>query len=193
MQVRHCPECDTEFLAHVERCSDCGGPLVDRVESEEEDQGAPADGESEAPDRAAADALRLELRDCTWIARRDTAAELDEMGARLAEAGIPYRVEVASYTFRLGVRPKDGPAALMAIRDLITAESGAESEVAEGQPQAYAQCPACEAALPEGARACPECGLQLAGDEESPYCRMCGANVEDETKACPHCAYTPPE
>lgn len=187
MQVRHCPECDTEFLAHVERCSDCGGPLVDRVESE--DGAEPS--EFDAAEAPASTRTGLPPGEYVPLVQRDTAGALDPLAERLAGAGLPYRVEVRTgYGFELRVRREEHDTALVALNDLLGPRDSAPDEF-DGESGAYTQCPACEAALPPGARECPECELLL--EAKAPHCASCGEELDEATSRCLRCEGQPAE
>lgn len=49
------------------------------------------------------------------------------------------------------------------------------------------KCPACGAAIPEGAGECPACGLVVNADDDAALCPECDAEVGDEVTRCPHC------
>lgn len=185
MHVRVCPECDCEYQPRVERCSDCGVPLVDRLESDEEEP--VAGGE---PGHAPAEALPP--GEYLPLLHRDTAAELDELAARLGERQLPYRVQVhRGYSFELRVRREEHEQALRALEGLLRPEDFAEALPPGFDPEqgAYAQCPACQAALPGGASECPECGLQLA--PELSQCAACGGELDAAAGRCLRCEPEP--
>lgn len=55
---------------------------------------------------------------------------------------------------------------------------------AAGAAASGAVCPACKAAVPAGAKFCPECGQKLGG---AAFCPECGAKIPAGSKFCPEC------
>jgi hypothetical protein len=144
---RYCPACDEEFRTGVERCSDCGGALEDRLEGGD----APPDGDDDPETDAA-----------TWIDVHvaERSAEAHVIARRLAREGIPYRVDAKGQgTFVLSVPEAAAPAAKAVLpREAAPDPDGFDVE------KGYEQCPACGSADVAGRPECPECGLTLAGE-----------------------------
>jgi predicted amidophosphoribosyltransferase len=180
MQVRICPECETEYLPRIERCSDCDVALVDRVEPEDDES------EDESPDSSQALPSGLPPGEYVALVRRERAVDLDPLAARLGGQRIPFRVDVRQgLSFELRVRREERTAALAALQDLLTPSD----VVADAESAAYESCPACETALPEGARACPECSLELVF--EAPRCTTCEREIDPDDGRCLHCEPSP--
>lgn len=180
MHVRYCPECDQEFRPHVERCSDCGGPLEDQFEGLE---GAG----SEAP--AGRPVVSLSPHDTVALLHRSTAAALEPLAAALGRAAIPFRVDPRpGYGgFDLKVRPEDAPQAAQALAETLGPELAQEGlDAPEGRE---GHCPACDGPVPPHATECPECGLGLG--QALPACGHCGEAVDPATGRCPRCDADP--
>ncbi len=179
MHVRYCPECDQEFRPHVERCSDCGGPLEDQFEGLE---GAGSEA-------AARGGGVLPPGEYLPLLHRSTAAEMEPLAAALGRAAVPFKVDVRpGYGgFDLKVRAEDGPQAAQALAEALGEELASEAGAAHDGREGH--CPACEAALPPQAAECPECGLGLGPG--APPCGTCGDAVDPATGRCPRCDVEP--
>lgn len=178
MLVKHCPECREDYMPHVERCADCGGDLVTR-----DDEAAP---EADAHDSA------LPPGEYHLLLASDRAAELDPLVARLAEAGLPAKVEVArgGQGFHLKVRNEERARAAELLRDVLGDMAGREAALErhfDAERGGYTACPACEAWLPAGAKECPECGLLLG--EDAPTCARCGQELDPDETRCGSCGH----
>jgi predicted amidophosphoribosyltransferase len=152
-----CPRCGEEYLATVERCAACDVPLV-----------AEGEGVFEAALELppAAELVRLRVEHPTWI---ETLAE------RLAEAGIPSRVELfagdrpatrGAAPCALFVRPEDAERAGAIDAELLRAQI---PDLPEGVGSAWREaeaCPACGSALDPDASECAGCGLAFRDAEE---------------------------
>jgi Double zinc ribbon len=180
MHTRYCPTCEDEFRPDIQRCSDCGGELVDRYDDEDAPAAA-ADAEAPLEVTPAPPATPDELR--TVFTCLD-APSLKEAADRLHEAGLRFQATGSATGFRLLVRIPEAPAALEALRGLeglMEAAHDAEPSVSgEGGP-----CPACSTTVPAEALECPACGL-VVGSESAP-CRGCGAPIGPEDAHCPAC------
>jgi predicted amidophosphoribosyltransferase len=150
-----CPSCGEEYVATMERCAACDVTLVAAGEVVFE---APA----ELPPAAALAQLRVEHP--TWI---------ELLAERLAEAGIPSRVELLT-TDRPARRGAPAPCALFVRPEDLERARGIDAELLR------AQLPD----LPDGvdagwseAEACPACGTAL--DAEASECAGCGLAFRD--------------
>ncbi len=175
MLVKHCPECQEDYMPHVDVCADCGAALVTR-----DDEAVPAG--DVAPS--------LPPGDYRPLLHVDRVAGLDPLVARLAAAQVPARVDVSArgQGFDLKVREEERERALELLGDVlgdVAADEAALSRHFDAERGGYAACPACESALPAGAAECPECGLLLAG--EAPACAHCGADVDADAASCTAC------
>jgi predicted amidophosphoribosyltransferase len=179
MHVRYCPECDQEFRPHVERCSDCGGPLEDQF----------GDAEGAASEAAARPHGALPPGDYLPLLHRSSAAALEPYAAGLGQAAIPFKVEARpGYGgFDLKVRAEDGPQVAQLLAD--TLGEGPAHETADLAAGREGHCPACETPLSPGATECPECGLGLA--QELPACGTCDGELDPGTGRCPRCDADP--
>lgn len=179
MHVRYCPECDQEFRPHVERCSDCGGPLEDQF------------GDSEGADSEAATQVggALPPGDYRPLLHRSSAAAIEPYAARLGRAAVPFKVEARpGYGgFDLKIRAEDGPQAARVLADALGEDLAVEAVSSSDGREGH--CPACETPLAAGAAECPECGLGLA--QELPACGSCGGELDPATARCPRCDADP--
>jgi hypothetical protein len=152
-----CRSCGSEFVARVEACLDCGGPLEEVVAGGAADVGAPAAAPPED--------------EATTPLREGEPAFLRDLAERLTAAGVPHRLAVSGdctsgcrTRYAVYVRPADRAAALEVDRAFYAAAvpdgDRAVALDAEG-------CPACGAAQPPAVVECPECGLVLGDPGEA--------------------------
>jgi hypothetical protein len=152
-QNKICPECNAEYLPHVEKCADCGAVLLPpeklREAKQEKQQIREKAGENVA------------------VVREGNLDWLVELRAVLIDAGIPATVRVAHdcgkecccSTHWLTVSSDD----------LEKAQEQIEGYFMESNPEVRAskemlrqgKCPACSSPLDEEAKECPDCGLPL--------------------------------
>jgi predicted amidophosphoribosyltransferase len=172
MIVRYCPECREEFQPHVVTCSDCGGPLEDRDDTETAQ--SPAGPDEEPEDAAIPGAVPV----------FDTADTGDVHAAAdaLAGAAVPFDVKGSRRGLQVRVAAEDRERArsVLATAGLVGPDDGSPAVALTG-----GACPACGAQVAPGAESCPECDLQLAGGELS--CPGCGAAVPPDAERCPGC------
>lgn len=178
MLIKHCPECVEDYMPHIERCAECGAPLVAR------DDEAPLEDEAQAV---------LPPGEYRVLVAAERAAELDPLVARLAHAGVPAKVSVSrrGTGFELRVRDEERARAAELLRDLVGDVAQAEAELErhfDAERGGYAQCPACQTSLSAGAAECPECGLLLGG--EAPTCEGCGVEIDPTAARCGSCGHT---
>ena len=171
MHVRVCPRCKSEFQPHVTVCIDCGGPTEERFESEDlaavlpepEPDWDEIEKDEDDPEAERAPAIPLDAE--VVPVRAAAFGWIDDLGAALAEAGIPVRIqEGRNGQFLLSVRAEDAQAAAAVDRELYVSSL---SDEAPPLPGDAAHCPACGAAIPESSDECPDCGLVVGGSEEA--------------------------
>jgi len=180
-----CPECGGEFRRDVERCVDCGVGLV-------EPSAAEASDEEEVPDDIAEEiAVRIEFPDpplhqipasddlvCFFCGAFNVLASLS---AALDAAAIGHRIERGPYE-----RSDTHACLYLEAKDCAAAERIADTpEAPQEDANADRKCPACNSALPPGAKECWGCGLEFYNPEKR--CRRCGAIVSYGGKRCPNC------
>jgi hypothetical protein len=148
-----CPQCETEYVPHMEKCADCGSVLLLPEEHRKAQQ------EKER--------IREKAVENTAVVREGDLDWLRELRAVLVDAGIPAAVQAAADcgkgccggTHRLTVSSDD----------LERAQERIEEYFMEGNPEIRAskellgegKCPACGSPVGEEARECPDCGLPL--------------------------------
>ena len=168
MHVRVCSECGEEYRPDVAVCADCGAELVDRYEGENAPAGAP----DAAPVEVAAGVPARALFS-------GAPGGLRLLADTLVASGVPFQlVPEDRLSFRyeqarliLVVPEADARRALEALAEYRG--RGTELGFAElattwgGDHEGEAPCPACNAYVPADASACPECGLELGGSEDS--------------------------
>src|SRR5713101_547158 len=98
MMVRYCRRCDTEFLPHVVRCSDCDGELEDQYPDAATDDSR-AQVQEETPDG-----------EFVTVATDLSSGKAELVARSLGRAGIPFRIGAHGYGFVLAVRKQDQPA-----------------------------------------------------------------------------------
>jgi hypothetical protein len=158
-----CPSCGGEFQPWVARCPDCDVAL-----GEDAPRAAPA--EPAAPDFPPARELVCLRRGDPWYLR--------EIAERLAEEGIPVRIDVdpsgeAAARGRgrgrvpglgLYVRPQDAARAQQVDHEYHLANAP-DAEAVLRPDELLEACPACGERLAEGTAACPECGLEFPQED----------------------------
>lgn len=159
--VHYCLACREEFRPDIERCSDCGGPLVPH------DDTAPPphdEGDADGPE-----ALEGEL---ATVVRVDRALHLDPLIERLAGNHVLARVDRHGNEFSLVVAAAELGSVRELLADLLPAVPDLQGHVPDGPPEgfdpeagAYTRCPACDEPL-RGHAECPACGLALGAPEE---------------------------
>ncbi len=147
-----CPSCAEEYVHSVSRCVHCD---VDLVAAD----ALPAAPPSDLPPASELTAIRF--------ASAGWALALSE---RLVEEAIAHRVEPASGDapeagragpYGVYVRAEDEARARAIDAEQLGREIPDLPDDWEGAAAAAEGCPACGAAVPEGAGECPDCGLAL--------------------------------
>ena len=164
MHVRRCRACGEEYRPEIATCVDCGGPLEDV-----DDELVPF--EARAPKDAAVAFVRRPPEGYVSVYVTREFREIDSFVERLEAAGIPLHVQDvpgerghSASTYAVMVPEAEALAARRAIAPL----QGMDPEDVEREfdpEQGYGKCPACSSEIPTGTAACPECGLNILGDE----------------------------
>jgi hypothetical protein len=153
-----CPECNCEYLPHVETCADCGAALIHCEELQrllEEQQ--------RVMDQTIEDAVVVREGDLQW---------LGELYRVLIGSGIACSVQAADCC---GKGCKTGEYRLMVpSADAERASERIEEYFAEIHPEVLAsrelmgqgKCPACGSPVNADDRECPDCGLTLVFVDE---------------------------
>ena len=153
-----CPDCETEYLPHIEKCVDCGAVLLfpEEYRRAEEER-------KRLKEKAIEDTVSVREGDLNWL------SELREV---LIDAGIPCTIHsdagcnkgCCGDKCRLVVSSADLERARERIEEYfmeINPELRTSNELLrEGK------CPACGSPVGTGARECPGCGLPLLIVEE---------------------------
>lgn len=168
-----CPECGSEFVARVDACIDCGGPLVwadQRALEMQAMSASPASPPAEPSGEIPEDAVPIRQASLSWI---------DHLARALSDRGIqPFiREEVTpdpnainiqgafghGWYYTLYVRPED-----LDLAEEIDKEVYAREMPGTGRAEANVTtgCPACEGFLRSSDTACPSCGLEIPDEAE---------------------------
>lgn len=156
-----CPECECEYLPHVDKCADCGSALIHFEEYRKA-----KDEQRRLMEKAVEDAVVVRKGDLKW---------LGELYNVLIGAGIACSVQSGSCCNK-GCQG-DEYLLLVQSADADRASERIEEYFAEMHPEALAsqelisegKCPACGSPVGAGDKECPDCGLMLVldGDGES--------------------------
>ena len=157
-QNKICPDCDAEFLPHIEKCADCGAVLL-LVEEYK---------------KAQDEKKRIEekILENTVVAREGDLDWMSELRAVLIDAGIPCTVHSDT---GCGKGCCGGECRLLVqSEDLERARERIEEYYMEVSPELLAsrelisegKCPACGSPVATGERECRDCGLPLLIVEE---------------------------
>ena len=157
-QIKICPDCATEYVAHIVNCADCGAVLL----SPEENKMAKEE-KKRLVNKALENAVVVREGDLKWV---------DELYNVLIDSGIPCSVHVdtgcnkgcCGNTCRL----------LVSSQDVERAHERIEEYFMEIHPEIQAshelvsrgKCPACGSPVGTDAVECPDCGLTLLIIEE---------------------------
>ena len=172
-QTKTCPDCGGEYALHGEVCAECGKPLVLAL------------GEPPRPLREQDDGVCL---------REGKIDNLTELSRLLTEKHIRSSVRLQH------ANPESGLAryGIYVLQDDLEAATeidrvywlrGAPEHASSyrySEQELKGTCPACEAALPEGAAKCPDCGLVI-GATETAECPACETDVPADAEKCPNC------
>ena len=153
-----CPDCETEYLPHIEKCADCGTVLLlheEYTSGQEEKKGL--------MEEAIRNAVVVREGDLKWV---------DELYNVLIDAGIP-----CAATSDAGCNKSccgDKWRLIISKEDLERAKERIEEYFMEMHPEIRAskelvsqgKCPACGSPVLAGVNECPDCGLILVIIEE---------------------------
>ncbi len=153
-----CPDCETEYLPHIEKCADCGVTLIlhEEYRSVQEEK-------KRLAEKAVRNAVVVREGDLKW---------LDELCNVLIDAGIPCTVTSDSGCNK--GRCGDKWQLIVSKEDVERAKERIEEYFMEMHPEIRAsnelvsqgKCPACGSPVHAGANECPDCGLMLVIIEE---------------------------
>jgi hypothetical protein len=151
--VKVCPDCQDDYLPHVENCADCGTPLVSFEENalKQEDKKRCLETTLEEP-------VPIREGPVPWI---------DELHHMLIDSGIPCRIHADSAC--AGGCKGNTVELIVSSNDAERAHLRIEEYFAEAHPEARAlhemvgegKCPACGTDVEPSAAECPDCGLNL--------------------------------
>src|SRR5262249_22862405 len=170
VHVRVCVDCGEEYRPEIEVCADCGGTLRDADDRPEPD--TLLSRSSSAPDSDLASPPDLTGHRAVYQTREPR--DLAKAAESLRDAGFAFRIvekrlenDERRSALVLFVRDEDESSALRLLAPLHGPDAVAYVEREEAQvADDETRCPACETAVPKGARECPECGLGLSGEGE---------------------------
>ena len=153
-----CPNCEADYLPHVEKCADCGAVLLlpEEYKKAQEER-------KRIEEMTLANMVVVREGDMDWL------RELREV---LIDAGIPCAVHsdagckkgCCGTTCRLVVSSDDLERARERIEEYymeVSPELRASNELLK-----EGKCPACGSSVGTGERECPDCGLPLLIVEE---------------------------
>lgn len=176
-----CPRCKVGFSPDTAVCPICKIALVPEDRFEDESGGEFV--ETPLPVILTDDVSslkKLRTADPEWISH---------LQKKLAEAGIPHRIEMAEHRLMLCtvyVRQEDFLKA-KEVDDKVFAQEVPDGEgIPRPEELDFWTCPACGNPLGERDLKCNSCGLVLY-PTEGWRCRNCDAVVGVDVKVCPHC------
>jgi hypothetical protein len=172
-----CPKCNVGFAPDIAICPICKIPLTSEDDFKNEPIETP---EPVILDDDLSSLKQLRTADVDWIYH---------LQAKLAEAGIPHRIELSDPPrkfFSVYVRPDD----LRRAKDIDDEVFTLEVPESEGTPHLedldFSSCPGCGNRLGEKDLKCSSCGLVLV-PTEGWRCSNCDEEVEFKLAVCPHC------
>lgn len=156
--IKLCPDCETEYFAHIEKCADCGTVLV----------------HPEELNKILEEKQRVQdtLLETPVVVREGELEWMEELSSVLINSGIPAAVHADSgcskgccgNTCNLIVSAKNREKAVERIDEYymeLHPEIRASNELAD-----QGKCPACASPVSANATECPDCGLILVIVEE---------------------------
>jgi predicted amidophosphoribosyltransferase len=178
-----CSKCRAEYSVEAQVCADCGGKLVfpQDYETRFDD---PAEGEEQV------------------LVREAPIGYLKEVLEQMRRKGIRAMVRLHDQDPRACSSRSCAPQPLFGLyvgrSDEAAAKEVDRAHWLKGAPEhassfTYTEselkgvCPACSSRVPQGAVACPECGLAVGSVDDVATCPDCGAEVGDEAPRCPRC------
>jgi len=155
---RICPECETEYLPHIEKCADCGAVLLlheEHIRAREKKKAL--------SEQAVKNGVGVREGDLKWI---------DELYNVLLNSGVPCTVitDVSCNKSCCGDKCK----LIVAAEDAERAQARIEEYFVEMHPEIQAsnelisegKCPACGSPVKDDDTECIDCGLTLIIIEE---------------------------
>jgi hypothetical protein len=156
--IKICPDCTTEYFAHIENCADCGSVLLSPEEHErvQEDR-------KRCKEKILEDTVVLKDGDLKWI---------DELYNVLINAGIPCAVNAdtgckkgcCGNPYQLLVSREHAEKANELVEEHYT-KLHPEIQVSR-EMMSQGNCPACSSPVDPNAAECPDCGLVLIINEQ---------------------------
>ena len=151
--IKLCPNCKTEYFAHIEHCADCGAVLLTPEENKIalEEKKRQVDKDSWAP----------------VIIRKGSLPWMNELRSVLADLGIPCTISGeegcskggCGATYCLLVTSENAKVAHERIEEYCME---LHPEIKDSQEMiSQGKCPACGCSVSSDARDCPDCGLTL--------------------------------
>jgi hypothetical protein len=152
-----CPDCEVEYLPHIEKCADCGKVLLLHEEHRQA---------REEKKRLAAKAIENSV-----VVREGDLKWMGELYNVLINAGIPCTV-TSDAGCKKGCRPKC--MLIVSKDDFERAQESIAEYYMEIHPELRAsnelisqgRCPACGSPVGTGDKECSDCGLMLVIVEE---------------------------
>ncbi len=172
-----CPKCKVGFAPDTAICPICKVSLFSEDEFEDEPEEIP---EPILLDDDLSSLKELRQADVAWI---------HHLQDKLAEAGIPHRIEQFDpphMFFSIYVLPDDLPRA----KDIDQKVFAEEVPDTEGMPHVedldFSACPGCGNRLGENDLTCSSCGLDLSPTDRR-KCSNCDEVIEGNAEVCPYC------
>ena len=153
-----CPNCESEYLPHIEKCADCNAILL----LHEEHRRAQEERKQ----------LMAQAIENSVVVRKGDLKWLSELRSILIDTGIPCAIisDDACNKSCCGVKCQ----LIVSTEDLGKAQERIEEYFMEMHPEIRAsnelinqgKCPACGSPVGESNKKCPDCGLMLLVIEE---------------------------
>ncbi|OGW41390.1 MAG: hypothetical protein A2Y97_09515 [Nitrospirae bacterium RBG_13_39_12] len=165
-----CPDCEIEYLPHIEKCADCGAVLLLH-----EEHGRAQEERKRLTAKAIENAVVVRKGDLKW---------LGELYSILIDAGIPCTV-TSDAGCNKGCRG-DKCRLIVSTEDLERAQERIAEYFMEMHPELRAsnelisqgKCPACGSPVGAGDNECSDCGLTLVViEDENQKDEGCGAQT----------------
>lgn len=152
MNVKICPDCGTEYFAHIQNCADCGAVLL-----------LPEENRKLQEERKR---CREEILDSPVVVREGDLDWLKELYNVLIDASIPCVIHIdrckkgcSSHAHQLLVSESDAGRATELVEEHLMRlhpEMQASKDMSD-----EGRCPACGSPVNPDSVECPDCGLRL--------------------------------